>query len=209
MFLETYNLNIFRKIESGEYLPLTAWGAKGWPMDIIEERCDDWLVHPQLEIKLYRVTTLTIETSAKQVTKEGERAQGTVAGGVAVPKAKAAPKPRTGLPGPLQPLESWEDAQHRAWTEHWNQALNELLNKLHGDAAKLAYSPPVVAEKAKKLIEKIAQVCEKTQQMVDSEEVVKVSAELKTQVNECCIDEKDVAKKLKMLADMIKRLGEA
>ena len=178
-------------------------------MDIIEERCDDWLWHPQLSIKLYRITTLTIATSAEQVTKEGERAQGTVAGGVAAPKAKAAPKPRTGLPGPLQPLESWEDAQHRAWTEHWNQALNELLNKLHGDAEKLVYAPPVVAEKAKTLIEKLAQVCGELQQMLDSEDFVKVSAELKTQVNECCIDEKDVAKKLKMLAGMIKRLGGA
>ena len=71
--MERSQTSLKRKMESGEYLPLSVWGAKGWPVETIEEKCSDYIMHPQLNIKLYRVVTLTVSTGQEEKVRVGEK----------------------------------------------------------------------------------------------------------------------------------------
>ena len=67
-FIERKKENIQAKIESGDYAPHSVWKTRGWPTDIIEAKCDDWVMHPQLDIKCYKVVSLTIRAEEKEST---------------------------------------------------------------------------------------------------------------------------------------------
>ena len=59
MFIERSKANVMSKIESGEYLPLSVWENRGWPAALIEEKCQEWVDHPELQIRCYKVTALS------------------------------------------------------------------------------------------------------------------------------------------------------
>ena len=120
-FMERSKTSIQQKMESGEYLPLSVWGAKGWPVGTMEEQCCDYIMHPQLQIPLYRVVTLTISAGQEEKATAGERLTASCASNsVLAPKGKAkaadAAKPKAAkLPKADSAIKDWSDAEHEVW----------------------------------------------------------------------------------------------
>ena len=89
LFIERTKSQVLEKIESGEHLPLSVWSTRGWPGDLIEQKCEDFVVHPVLGIKLYKVVTLTVANKKAEGTTQGQRISGLSGGPLLKAKAKA------------------------------------------------------------------------------------------------------------------------
>ena len=58
IFKERSTLSVDSKIKSGKYLPSSVWETKGWDKKLIEDRVQDWVMHPVLGCKCFNVETL-------------------------------------------------------------------------------------------------------------------------------------------------------
>ena len=111
MFKERTTLSVDSKIQSGKYLPSSVWESKGWDKNLIEEKVEDFVLHPILGCKCYNVETLAKRSEETQQ----EKMSTAMRASVTVPKGGGARAPQKKAGGLPKSLEDWEPEHHAKW----------------------------------------------------------------------------------------------
>ena len=122
IFKERSTLSVDSKIKSGKYLPSSVWETKGWDKKLIEDRVQDWVMHPVLGCKCFNVETL----AKRSEETEQEKMSTAMRASVTVPRGGGARAPGKKAGGWPKSLENWAPEHHAQWIANAATEIEEV-----------------------------------------------------------------------------------
>ena len=183
--------NIAEKVKSGEYQPSSVWETRGWDKTLIETKCTDWIIHPELDIKMYKVVTLAEREVAQEIDEVGMRLSATGAPQVGKTGSKGGGGGGRSSKLP-EKMEDWTPEQHKAWMGAQLKTLELVKERVDNLANEqcVTEGPRFLQEAVKELQDKFA--------IIDGlQEASTATPEIKAGVEALAAQAKEVEKKVK------------